>query len=60
MNDNDAEEEATIDVLIPNLSIIDIQEVSDGRNVITELDQDLDEGNIRFERNRYGEWESIE
>jgi len=60
VNDNDASDEFTLDISIPNLAIIDVQDVPGWKDIITELDQDLDDGNIRFERNRFGFWEGIE
>lgn len=60
VNWNAASDEVSLDIVIPNLTITNIEDVVWWKNIVTELDQDLDAGNIRFERNRFGLWEPIE
>lgn len=54
-NNNLSKEVVNFTIQIPNISIIDVQKVNEEyANIIAELEQDLDEGLVSFQRERNG------
>jgi len=58
-NENIEEEEIRVVIKIPNIKIKDLENVGDDLNIIAEIDQDLDEWYVTFDRNRRNVWETL-
>lgn len=57
---NVVEQEVSLQIAIPSLSLEDIQYTSDSARIISELSTTIDRGQVKFQRNRHWYWEPLD